>query len=242
MLDYAIISQDLPIISDMKKKLFYSIVLLFIHCSTYNWFSQQATHTVIMINPAGDAAHAGRLIEDSFERGITLQIAEFLKHTLEDRNPYITVLLTRMPGEIIEPLHNAQCANRIAPFVYISIHCYQEKKPVPQLFTYIFSYGNNFFSPSSDLTLYRYDHAHLVNKKKSHEYSQLFWKSLKELSTNRQFFVHEIIAAPFAPLLGISCPAFGLEIGLAQKKDWHILKSSLVHSIESVINHYIKIN
>ena len=36
-----------------------------------------------MINPAGDAKDAGRTLNDSFERGITLQFAQELKSAIE---------------------------------------------------------------------------------------------------------------------------------------------------------------
>ena len=35
-----------------------------------------------MIDPSGDAKHTGRVIQDTFERGITLQCAEALKKEL----------------------------------------------------------------------------------------------------------------------------------------------------------------
>lgn len=233
----------------LQKSSIMRIILFFLLCcfttqSFSNWFSNysKSSRIIIMINPAGDAAHAGRLIQDSFERGITLQIAEYLKVVLEERNPYVSVLLTRMPGEIIEPLHNAQCANRISPFLYISLHCYEEKKPIPQMYIYTFSLGNNFFTPTSDLSLYKYDQAHLANKKKSSELANFFLQHMKNDSYKRVCAVKDIISLPFAPLLGISGPAFALEIGLAQKKDWHMIKQALVLSIESVIKNTITIN
>lgn len=46
-------------------------------------YSIQQNIFTLMIDPAGDAKHAGRVIEDSFERGITLQCAEKLKKMLK---------------------------------------------------------------------------------------------------------------------------------------------------------------
>lgn len=219
------------------------LVLLSLFCScSADWFSSgHKSNTVIIINPAGDAAHAGRIIEDSFERGITLQIAEYLKLSLEERNPYVTVLLTRMPGEIIEPLYNAQYANRISPFVYISLHCYEEEKPVPQLYIYTFSLGNDFITPTTHLSLYTYDNAYLLHKKNSHDYAQRFYDHVSSDAYKRSCVVQKIISLPFAPLLGISAPAFALEIGLAKKKDWMMIKQPLILGIESIINSTISI-
>ncbi|BDC34162.1 hypothetical protein Noda2021_01200 [Candidatus Dependentiae bacterium Noda2021] len=226
----------------------YRYLLIIFSClvapSYGNWFSSQkkAARTIIMLNPHGDAAHAGRSIEDSFERGITLQIAEYLKLRLEEHYPHVTVLLTRMPGEIIEPLHNAQCANRISPFMYISIHCYEEKNPLPHVYLYTFSYGNSFFNPSKELSLYRYDQAHLLSKQKSAEISNIFANALKREEYNRCCIVEDVIALPFKPLLGITCPAFAVEIGLAQKKDWHMIAAPFLEGIQTVLNTSIVIN
>jgi N-acetylmuramoyl-L-alanine amidase len=207
-----------------------------------NWFSSSnQTNTVIVINPSGDAAHAGRIIEDSFERGITLQIAEYLKLALEERNPYLTVLLTRMPGEVIEPLYNAQYTNRISPFLYISLHCYEERKPIPQLYIYTFSLGNDFVTPTTNLSLYTYDNAYLLHKKNSHLWANKFYEHVSSDSYKRLCSAQKVMSVPFAPLMGISAPSFALEIGLAKKKDWIMIKQALILGIESIINSTISI-
>ena len=47
----------------------------------------------LMIDPAGDAKEPGRAIDDTFERGITLQLAEELKRTIEAENPGVRLSL-----------------------------------------------------------------------------------------------------------------------------------------------------
>src|SRR5579859_5868722 len=68
----------------------------------------------IMLDPAGDAQITGRIIDDSYERGITLQLCEDIKKQLEADHPKNTrIVLTRFPGETIDPLQNANFANRL---------------------------------------------------------------------------------------------------------------------------------
>ena len=42
----------------------------------------------LMINPAGDAQNAGRIVGDCYERGLTLQFAEKLQKVID----YVTLL------------------------------------------------------------------------------------------------------------------------------------------------------
>ena len=76
----------------------------------------------IMLDPAGDAKHTGRQIDDNLERGISLQFTEKLKQTLEKQHPEIHVVLSRFPGETIYHLQNANFANRLEVDFYLSIH------------------------------------------------------------------------------------------------------------------------
>src|SRR3972149_4092399 len=75
----------------------------------------------IMIDPAGDAKRAGRMLEDNFERGITLSCANCLKHDLEKKYTNVRVILSRFPGETLESMQNANFANRLQVDFYISI-------------------------------------------------------------------------------------------------------------------------
>ena len=71
---------------------------------------------------------AGRIVNDSFERGLTLQFAQELKKELELNFNNIRVVLTRIPGETLESLQNANFANRLNVDFYLSIHFYSEKR------------------------------------------------------------------------------------------------------------------
>ena len=86
--------------------------------------SFSAHHFTIMIDPAGDAQHTGRIIEDVFERAVTLSIAKALETALHN-TLNCTVILTRAPGEIVSPLQNANFSNRLLVDLFINLNCYQ---------------------------------------------------------------------------------------------------------------------
>ena len=169
-----------------------------------------------MIDPAGDAKNTGRRIEDSFERGITMQCAEQLKQTLEQRLPNISIILTRAPGEIVHPLQNANFANQINVNLYISLHFYQEKETRPTLYIYQFSYNDTFITKSFDLSFTPYDQAHIVNFPKTGGWGKQIKRTLAQDVYQKYFTVHGIYQLPFSPLIGIQAPALGFEMGIKQ--------------------------
>ena len=135
----------------------------------------------IMLDPAGDAQYAGRHIEDCLERGVSLQFAEKLKEELEKQYKNVKVVLTRFAGEAVQPLQNANFANRLDVDFYLSIHFYQETAVKPHLYLYCFSYNDDFITGRAELFFYPYDQAHLINK----ETTKMFANKLK------QFFLQE---------------------------------------------------
>ena len=77
-----------------------------------------------MINPFGDAQYAGRIVDDSFERGLTLQFAEELQRKISKILP-VRVVLSRFAGETLENLQVANFSNRLQVDFFISIHFYK---------------------------------------------------------------------------------------------------------------------
>ncbi|MCA9725847.1 MAG: N-acetylmuramoyl-L-alanine amidase, partial [Kurthia sp.] len=121
----------------------------------------------LMLDPAGDAKHTGRMLNDTFERSITLQCTEQLKKVIETELPHVRVILTRFPGESLETLQNANFANRLHVDLYVSIHCYKETETKPQMHLYYVSFNDDFLTKTYDLCLYPYTQAHLINNKKT---------------------------------------------------------------------------
>jgi len=172
----------------------------------------------IMIDPAGDAKHVGRVIDDTFERGITLQYAQRLKKIIEEENKNINIVIGRMPGEILDPLHVANYANRLDVDLFISINFYQSVNREASLILY------QYIKEATDLWGVRYkplsfvafDHVHLISAVQSDCVRSLMFEYMK-----KKLSVKMISAAlPFLRLKGIKAPSVGIEIGLAHKTEW----------------------
>lgn len=190
-----------------------------------------------MIDPAGDAKHAGREIDDCFERGITLQCAEVVKKKCEKKYSNVRVVLTRFPGESLEPLQNASFANRLGIDCYISIHFYPETEPKPRLYLFYFMYHPTdiWQQPSDELILRPYDQAHLFSLQISKMWGY-FMKFILEQDQYKKFFdIKGLFGIPFKPLIGVTSPALGIEIGLKYKNDWQKYVEPIVNSLEPII-------
>lgn len=218
--------------TDTLKSMIIRIVSLLL-LTTSLYATDQIT---IMINPAGDAQQTGRTIDGYFERGITLQFCDALKDELKKKYPEsIKVISTRVPGEAIQDLQNANFANRLNVDLYVSIHFYHETKTKPDLFIYRFSHRDNFVIKKTDLALCPYDKAYLINNDKADKYSNVMKQTLTNTLYNNKFTVHGPLAFPFVPLIGIVAPAIGIEIGLKNKDDWKQFVDPLVDALISVI-------
>lgn len=190
----------------------------------------------IMIDPSGDAKHAGRTLDDSFERGITLQCAQALKNQLERQYSNIRIVLTRFPGETLEPLQNANFANRLNIDCYLSIHFYQdqhETRPKLYLYQYLQNSTDLWQKNFLKLTFLPYDQAHLVNSQTTHQWATHIQKALQE---NKKFDIKAFHSMPFAPLKGIKAPAIGIEASLGHKTDWQRYVCPLSHALGTIIN------
>lgn len=198
----------------------------------------QPTFT-LMLDPAGDAQYPGRIIEDSFERGITLQCVEELQTTITKRFPFVRVVLTRLPGETRQPLQNANFANRLDTDLYISIHCYSESKPKSQLYLYYFSNNDSFISQPSPHALYPYDKAHLISLKSTKAFGTIMERILRDPQYAHLFMLHGLYTLPFAPLIGIKKPALAIEIGLKHKENWKLFIEPIIASITPLLEQQI---
>lgn len=181
----------------------------------------------IMIDPAGDAQHTGRVIDGTFERGLTLQYAQELKKQLEYELPNTTIILTRFPGEVIEPFQNATFANRLGVSLYLNIHFYYEPThPRIHLFYAMQHPETDFWKKQSlELAFIPYHQAHLKYLSHTAFYAQ---QLAHNLTTENP------IGLPFKPLTGIQAPALALEIGLRNKDDWQKHIEPMVKALTSL--------
>ena len=202
---------------------------------TQNPIWSEKNKITIMIDPAGDARTTGRIIDDVFERSITVHAAQELKKTLEEKFPGMRIILTRYPGETVEPLQNAAFANRLHVDLYLSIHCYQEKQGNPHCALYHFLYDPTadwWPTKTSSMALYPYQQAHRDSVAASAAIAQLLYKELLE---QKGFLIVEPIQAfPFKPLIGVHAPAIGVEIGLPKKDDWALVIDALSKAVQKL--------
>lgn len=191
------------------------------------------TPFTIMLDPAGDAQTTGRQLDDAFERGITLQCAERLKSVLEEQFSNLRVIITRQPGEILQPLHNANFANRLDVDLFVTLHFYQEAATKPLLYLYHFSYGDEFITKVQDLAFHPYDQAYLFNAQATHSMITNIQQRLA--AYKKQFDCKGPYKLPLKSLIGIKAPAIVVEAGLKHKDDWVSLIEPLVASLEPII-------
>ena len=193
---------------------------------------------IIVIDPAGNSQNPGREIDDTFERSLTMQMAQDLKVYLEEKNPQIKVLLTRSPGENLEPLQNVSFSNRLGAELYISLNFFEQPEEKPSLFVYtlLLDPATDFLEKKgSELTLMPFDQTYKLSLKKTDEYAQLLTSSCKEGSKTSPLTCHRRISVPFKPLLGITAPALGIEIGIRRQNDWKKLTPVIAQALEKMV-------
>lgn len=163
----------------------------------------------IMLDPAGDARHTGRIIGTNFERAITYQIAQALQQLLQN-NFACTVLITRSPGETVSPLQNANFANRLPIDLYMSLHCYHAPLEKHTIAIYLVAPPSTAAAAPS-LAMTPLAHAHDQSWHSSKKYASHIHSALQATYAH-QFQLPPLVALPFAPLGGITAPALGIEI------------------------------
>jgi N-acetylmuramoyl-L-alanine amidase len=218
----------------VKKISFFVVVVstLWVHALYESHHAQR----IVVLDPAGDAKRTGRRIGDNFERGLTLQCAEKIKELIERSAPYIKIVVTRMPGDIVYDLQNASLANRINADLFINLNFYYTQETKPTLFLYQFSYGNDFAHHNPGLALHTYDQAYKINKSITDEIAQVFKKSLLQQQYQSLFTVAGVYSLPIKPLIGIVAPSLTLEAGLKNKELWVNYCEAIAQSIIAVFS------
>ncbi len=172
----------------------------------------------IMLDPAGHAKHTGRTIENTFERAVTLSIAQALEKALHSKLT-CTVIITRSPGEIVSPLQNANFSNRLPVDLFINLNCYQATHGKLSLYLYYFSDGKLFTSTPPKRSLIPFDKAHLLSVDRTKIYTQQIAQTLHSSSTHT-IKTYGPFSLPCTALMGIIAPAISIEFCIAHKDDW----------------------
>lgn len=211
---------------------------------THEQHSAQMSPCTIMLEPAGDAKYTGRIINDSFERGLTLQCAQELKKTFETLHKDFRIVLSRFPGEILEPLQNATFANRLKTDLYITISMYKTDAFVPEMNFYYFLYHpTTDFWPKkiSQLSFEPYHQAHVRKSLTSKKIAQSLYASFQQLKPFAGNVQH-CAGLPVKPLIGIVAPAIVIELGLNHKNAWQALIPALAQQIQNIVPLILPLN
>ncbi len=219
------------IISFYKSSTFFLFASLIVSIGTTHAYTQPEKKCVIMLDPAGDESHTGRVIENTFERGLTLQYAQALQEELEKRIPDCTAILARTAGQATVALQHATLANRMKTDLYLSIHFFQETGVKPTVSLYQFSYNDDQLALPATLAFYPYDQAHRMHSTQTSAWIGILKAKLAAESCKKGCEVKGAFKIPFAPLIGIIAPAIGIEAGLIHGTDWHLLIEPIVQSI-----------
>ena len=191
-------------------------------------------HITIMLDPAGDAGNKGRLIEGTFERGITLQYAEKLKQELSKESGY-RVVLTRFPGESIEPLQNATFSNRLQADLFISLNFFHTTHEPAAWYLYYYTTHPTtdhwYKAPSRWDSIHTIYHRHLPTT--TSYITKLHQNLHKQLQSTCALYAPRGI--PLRPLVGLAMPAIAIEIGLPPGTSFEHLVDPLAEAIKNTI-------
>jgi N-acetylmuramoyl-L-alanine amidase len=209
--------------------------VVFLFCIFIGTPSYVVSNTMILvIDPAGDSQHPGRIIEGTFERTIAWHCAEYIRHQLETQNQGIYVAVTRNAGDFSAPLQRAQYVNRLPADFVISLHFYQEHQVRSQIYLYTFSYGDDFITITNPLGWYSYDQAHLFHGRDSFMAASAVQAHLARCCVQHAD-VHGPYKIPCAPLLGMTVPACMIEIGLKKADDWQWYGDHIADALRAIM-------
>jgi len=204
---------------------------------TPNRRAKHATDTTIMLIPAGDGTSAGRLVDNQFERGITLALCQAIQRNLHNHN--IHAIITRAPGEQTQLLYSAGYANRMQADMCISVHAYQAAM-TPESNIYYLAYHPEidfWHHPNEPLNFTPHDRAHTPHIHHAVYIGQLMTNIIFQ-RLGEYMHVGSVTGLPCKPLLGIQTPAIAIELGLVQAHDWHAYADTISQSVYQTIATY----
>ena len=209
-------------------------------CSMPAGVHQQVPLVTLLLVPAGDACNQGRSLEHQFESSSTMAYALSLKTSIEKQYPEVRAMVSHRAGEVIRQFQIPTMANTLDIDLVLTINCYHEQGPKPEIFVYQFSYGQEFVSKLTELSWYTLDSAYLFSKNITCSWVSMLAHELSADVYKAMFTLHGPFKIPFKPLLGIKVPAIGLEISLKQDNDWNVFVDPLVAGLEPIVRPLIK--
>lgn len=180
------------------------------------------------------------------QAALAMDIAQELKKSLENEISQLRVIISHAPGEALEPLQIASSANRLKPDLYINLQCFKQLEQGTSLSFYQLSYNpaTDFWQQKEQgLQFLPVDQAYRSTIKKSSALLNVFYETCKqdalELAKEKKIQINckAPLSIPFKPLVGITAPAFALEIGI-KKKSWSSALPLLVHAIDTIVTQH----
>ena len=207
----------------------WALMFLIFYASCY------AKPIVIILDPADTLRE---IAGSTYERGLTLKCAEVLQKKLEMVHENVRVILTRLPGESLEPLQNAHVSNRIDADCYVSIHFYHEKQAKPRLYVYYYAQNpitDGWKKTAQDLAFIPFDQAHNEHNALTKQWGTVMTNILENVVYNPLFDFCGLFGIPHKALVGIRAPAFCIEAGIRHKEDWQVYVTPLAHALVEII-------
>lgn len=210
-----------------------------LHAWHFNQFlcpqdGEQPLVTVMLI-PAGDVRNHGRALQHQFEQMINGAWAASLKEALERTCGPIRVIVSHGQADKIQQTHSATMANTLDVDLVLSLNCYCEHGPKPELFVYQFSYGADYFNALTDLAWYGMSSAYLFAKNTTRLFADKLVDVLGQQCYADTFIVRGPYRMPFRALSGIKVPAVALELSLKQDDDWQAIIEPLVAACDPIV-------
>jgi N-acetylmuramoyl-L-alanine amidase len=195
------------------------------------------TPITIVLDPAGDARIAGRVIGDSYERSLTFQCMDAVKDYLESRFKSVRVLLTRLPGETLEPLQNVAFANRLKADLYVTVAMYPAKNKLYEvsLFYNTSQPGIAACSAERQLALKPYNEGTDQFQYASFCSAAVFERFITETYKHDQLKVFKPLGVPCKSLSGVMAPAVAFELGVRTKDEVSLSAEYIGHAIENLL-------
>ncbi len=178
----------------------------------------------IMLSPAGDANHPGRTLADSFERGLTRQLAEEIKRQLEQQE-HVRIIMSHNVGESASQEQKASFANSLDVDLYIALGAYNAQSA--HIDTYFYQTLTNYQPTSNRLAFYPF---------KEMSRKQPRCSCIVPAILHKQFVVSPLLGIPLQALEGISAPAYYIEIGLSAPQNLSAFVDALCRTIQELIN------
>jgi len=192
------------------------------------------SQTTIILDPSGDSSTPGRQLHESYERAQTYDFAQELKKVLELSFNF-RVILTRAPGQTLEPFQAITLANQQGNFL-VRLHFFKDPREQPQLYGF-----RLFFDPVFDVAPHTLDpqsfiHIHQAHFMSSTTTTFLCNKIRHELTSevNQKLFdFYGFYGIPVKPLVGCTIPAILFDIGINSDTAWRQLISPVAAAITS---------